>query len=229
MVDFYDNYNRYKSYGTPDLHEKIIHQFDREFWLPVACTPECTVLEIGCGTGLFLSYLKHKKVKNFIGIDSDNELKNHIPDDVLAHFRNVNILDKVECASINQKFDRIIMFDVLEHFEPNMAVKLLHNLASMLNINGSIIVRLPNASSPWGLSYQFGDLTHHAAYSPLSLRQLALAGGFECVNCFEQISGSPKRRLMDKIFHKFLSAILMSPPEIWSANFFGILERSIED
>ena len=87
MVDFYDSYNRYKSYSTPELHEKIIRQFDREFWLPVACTPECSVLEIGCGTGLFLSYLKHKKVKNFIGIDSDNELKNHISDDVLAHFR----------------------------------------------------------------------------------------------------------------------------------------------
>ncbi len=225
MVDFYDSYSQYKSYRTPELQDKFIRQFDREFWQPTKCTPDFSVLEIGCGTGLFLSYLKHKEVKNFIGIDSDNELKNHLPANVASHFRNLNILDDVERASINQKFDVIVMFDVLEHFEPNVAVNLLQDLAAMLNKNGTIIVRLPNAASPWGLTYQYGDLTHQAAYSPLSLRQLAIAGGLVCVSCFEQITGSPKRRLMDKLYHKIMSAILMSPPEIWSANFFGVLKR----
>ena len=229
MIDFYDSYNQYKTYSTPSLHAKIIRKFDREFWQPTNCTADFSVLEIGCGTGLFLSYLRHKGVQNFTGLDSDAELKNFIPAEVLAHFKNVNILDDGERAALNQKFDVIVMFDVLEHFEPNDAVNLLQILAPMLNINGSIIVRLPNAASPWGLSYQYGDLTHRAAYSPLSLRQLALAGGFECTRCYEQITGSPKRRILDKLFHKFLSAILMSPPEIWSANFFGILKHRDND
>ncbi len=229
MVDFYDSYNQYKSYSTPDLQAKIIQQFDKEFWQPTNCTSEFSILEIGCGTGLFLSYLKHKNVKNFIGIDSDAELKNFIPADVLAHFKNVNILDEGERAIVNQKFDIIVMFDVLEHFEPNDAVKLLLIMSTMLNKNGLIVARLPNAASPWGLSYQYGDLTHRAAYSPLSLRQLALASGFECTRCYEQITGSPKRRLLDNLLHKFLSSILMNPPEIWSANFFGILKRRDND
>ena len=122
-----------------------------------------------------------------------------------------------------QSFDRIIMFDVLEHFTAEEGSNLLIRLKKSLRPNGLIFLRLPNLSSPWGGNYQFGDLTHKAAYTPSSIRQLALSSGYDCLKCFGQVTGSKKRRILDKFYHKLLSAILMTPPDIWSANFLAIL------
>lgn len=229
MVNFYDSYSAYKEYSTPRLNDKIKRQFDREFWESTSCDPNASVLEIGCGTGLFLSYLAEKGVTNFFGIDADVALQEFIPSEVQKHFKVLDILDESAWTELGQKFDVVVLFDVLEHFEPEDAFKLLSSIKEKLNPGGKIIVRLPNASSPWGLNYQYGDLTHKAAYNPLSIRQLAVACGLKCDKVFEQISGSRKRRILDRLLHKFLSAILMSPPEIWSANFLSILSLAEED
>ena len=72
--------------------------------------------------------------------------------------------------------------------------------------------------------HQFGDLTHRAGYTPTSLRQLGLATGYSQVQCHGQITGSPVRRVLDRGLHNILSKILMTPPEIWSANFLAVLK-----
>ena len=68
--DFYNNYAAFKRYLTPILKAKHVAWFDQEFWYPAKCTPETSVLELGSGTGEFLSYLKLKGVNYFIGIAS---------------------------------------------------------------------------------------------------------------------------------------------------------------
>ena len=69
----------FKNYQTPVLSAKHIQQFNFDFWIPSDCSSLDTVLELGCGTGQFLNYLKHKNVQEFLGIDQDPNLKEFIP------------------------------------------------------------------------------------------------------------------------------------------------------
>ena len=68
-TDFYASYERFKDYVTPNLEEKQIRRYDRDFWEPAGCTADMAVLEVGCGTGLFLAYLGAKGVGDFLGIE----------------------------------------------------------------------------------------------------------------------------------------------------------------
>ena len=222
-VNFYDSYQAHKSYSTPELKDKHIRQFDRDFWRLTTCDTYNSVLEIGCGTGHFLGYLKHKKVTHFLGIDQDPALADFIPTAVKDHFK-VQTVEQLLGEDKRRSFDRIVLLDVLEHFSPDDGVALLRSLSEILSPGGSILVRIPNIESPWGAKYQFGDLTHRAAYTPTSLRQLATAAGFSEVQCHVELTGSPIRRMLDRGLHNILSKILMTPPEIWSANFLAVLK-----
>ena len=81
-------------------------------------------------------------------------------------------------------------------------------------------------SSPWGGQYQYGDLTHKAAYTPSSMRQLAGSLGLFCSAVYPQKRGSLSRSILQNILQGTLNKMLVNPPEIWSANFIAVLEIS---
>ena len=88
------------------------------------------------------------------------------------------------------------------------------------------MVRVPNAASPWGQQHQHSDLTHKAAYTPISLHQLALATGFACRAVLPQRRGSPVRRITEDVVNKLLSRLLTEPPPLWSANIVAVFEKT---
>ncbi len=218
-------YRDYKGYTTPVLKPKHAARFEAEFWLPLECRPEMAVLEVGCGTGLFLAYLASKGVGDFLGIDLDPALSGFIPPGVASRFRAVDVWDFLREEGPSGRFDRIALFDVLEHFPHADGLRLLAELRRLLRPGGRILIKVPNAASPWGAQFQHGDLTHRAAYTPLSLRQLSIAAGYRWLGARPHLMGSPARRILDRVLHAVLDQMLMSPPELWSANFFGIIER----
>ena len=222
--EFEATYRRFKAYATPELSAKHARRFDDEFWTPAGCAASMSVLEVGCGTGLFLAYLEAKGVVDFLGIDKDPALAGHLPETVAANVRFVDVWEFLERGADGRRFDRVVMTDVLEHFTASDAVRLLKLLADVLKVGGRVVVRVPNMGSPWGAGYQYGDLTHEAAYTPGSMRQLALAAGYACSAVYPHRQGSPLRRVLDRAFHGLLTRILSAPPEFWSANFYAILE-----
>ena len=222
-VDFYATYDRYKAYETPTLNAKAVRRFDRECWVPADCSPAMSVLEIGCGTGLFLAYLREKGVADFLGIDRDRKLAAHLPVEVKENFIAADVREFLEGGAMGRTFDRVVMLDVLEHFSPEEGAAMLKGIAGILNPGAKVLVRTPNMASPWGGQYQFGDFTHRCAFTPDSMRQLALASGFECRACYAHEEGSASRRFRDRIVHKIAAYFVMTPPEIWSANFFALL------
>lgn len=120
--------------------------------------------------------------------------------------------------------DAAVLFDVFEHFSPHEGVALLEKFKSILNPGGRVTLRVPNMASPWGLQYQYHDLTHKAAYTSGSIKQVALAAGYECLKCLPQRRKRGFRRLTETGLEFLLSKLITEPPGIWSANFIAVLE-----
>lgn len=222
MADFLASYAAHKGYATPTLKPKHIRAYDRLFWQPAAARTSHRMLEIGCGTGLFLAYLNAKGVADFTGIDRDPKLAPHIPPEVADRFRVADaaaFLDETEAT-----FDRVALFDVLEHFAPEDGARLLSRIRGRLAADGRVVVKVPNNGSPWGGQFQYGDLTHRTAYAPISLRQVAVATGFRCRAVLPVIEGSPFRRVADRVIQALLDRCLMTPPEVWTANLLAVFE-----
>ena len=221
QTDFYATYGNYKRYQAPMLAKKDMARFDAEIWVPASFSNHLTCLEIGCGTGAFLAYLSAKGLTNFRGIDHDKAIRDVLPTEVARKFDCVDVWEYLETAR-GVKFDRIVLLDVLEHFSPEEGFQLLQMIKNTLVEGGKIIIKVPNASSPWGMNYQFGDLTHKAAYNGESLRQLATACDLTVDSIYDQRTGSRRRILTDFILHKFLSWALLTPPPTWGANLYCI-------
>jgi SAM-dependent methyltransferase len=220
---FYATYASHKGYVTPIVGPKQVARFDAEIWTPAACSAGHSFLEIGCGTGAVLAYLRGKGVTRLLGIDHDPALAGVIPEIARGDFACRDVWQVASDDSLG-RFDRIIVLDVLEHFAADEALRLLQALRGRLSPGGRIIVKVPNAGSPWGLAYQYGDLTHRTAFAPISLRQLADAAGFAPPLLYGQDQGSRRRRMTDALVSKVLSWALLNPPEIWCANIYAILQ-----
>ena len=223
---FYGTYASHKGYATPQLGPKQIRRFDAEIWRPAACESGMSFLEIGCGTGLFLAYLKAKGVDQLSGIDHDPALAVVIPEAVRDRFSCRDAHDLLADPA-QGPFDRVVMLDVLEHFPPEDACRLLQSIRGRLTPGGKVVVKVPNAGSPWGLQYQFGDLTHRTQFSPIALRQLADAAGYGRPLIYAQRQGSRRRMVSDALVHRFLSWALLTPPEFWSANLYAVFPMRV--
>lgn len=219
---FYGTYAGHKAYATPEVGRKQIARFDAEIWGPAQCRADHSFLELGCGTGAFLAYLRGKGVTRLLGIDHDPALAEVIPGAARGDFACRDVWELLADDGVG-RFDRIVLLDVLEHFSPEEALRLLQALRGRLAEDGRVVIKVPNAGSPWGLPYQYGDLTHRTAFAPISVRQLAHAAGFAPPLLYGQSQGSRRRRVTDALVGRFLSWALLNPPEIWSANLYAVL------
>ena len=74
LEDFYQVYDRHRTYVKAEVRPKHIRRFNKQVWEPAQMMRSSSVLELGCGVGLFLAYLEAKGIKNFTGIDSDPKI-----------------------------------------------------------------------------------------------------------------------------------------------------------
>ena len=223
--DFYQFYGAFKRYRTPVIKSKHLRWYDREFWLPAKCTVHMSVLELGSGPGEFLLYLHCKGVKRIKGVEMDRDSVAAMAPELADTVEVTDIWNYLDCVSTNERWDRIVMLDVLEHFSPMEGARLLKRLRALLAPNGLVVVRVPNMGSPWGPSYQYGDLTHKALYSAGSLHQLGLASGYDVVGFYPQRRGPRFRRFCEDVLHGILDRILTVPPTIWTANIIVVYRQ----
>ena len=66
--DFYAVYDRHRTYVRSEARKKHVRDFTRNVWNPGEFSKDMSVLEIGCGTGLFLSFLVKMGIDDCLGI-----------------------------------------------------------------------------------------------------------------------------------------------------------------
>ncbi len=154
-------------------------------FLPVDKKAE--VLDLGCGSGELLMWLKFLGFNNVSGVDQDERL-----------IEEAEKLDgKVYKGDIksflngkSQKFDCIIARDVLEHFTKDEIFEILDLIYGALRQDGVLIIQTPNAESPFGARYRYYDFTHCIGFTSSSLRHVLGATGFKNIT-FKEAEPAP--------------------------------------
>ncbi|MGM0498459.1 MAG: class I SAM-dependent methyltransferase, partial [Bacteroidota bacterium] len=194
------------------LINKIYHwirkiMLGRKFRLIKNETPDKKLLDIGCGTGYFLNYMKNKNYRIY-GVEKEKDAREFA-------INNFNIpvtspddfLDQEQ----NEQYDIITLWHVLEHIQNfNEYLKSIHN---NLSKNGILIIALPNHKSydaKYYKRYWAGyDVPRHLwHFDPETLKILINTHGFKI------------RKLKKLPFDSFYNALLS---EKYRKNKFALL------
>ena len=164
-----------------------------------------TVLEIGCGTGNTLRYLKKLGARETFGIELDST----VAETAMNHVDHVAIgdIESTEWPFAGKLFDCIILGDVLEHLRDPWSV--LRTLSESLISGGQVVASLPNVRF-YGVSIPllFGgrwtyteegilDRTHLRFFTRRTAVELISSAGFE----IRKVSANygPKRHLFNRL------------------------------
>ena len=164
-----------------------------------------TVLEIGCGAGNTLRYLKKQGARETFGIELDSTMAkiamNHVDHVVVGD------IEAMEWPFADKLFDCIILGDVLEHLRNPWRV--LRTLSESLISGGQVVASLPNVRF-YGVSLPllFGgrwtyteegilDRTHLRFFTRKTAVELISGAGF--VICKVSANYGPKRLLFNRL------------------------------
>jgi len=177
-------YSIYVSTHTSHLYretsiERIKKQFPvwkRYFGMFLPKDKDAKIIDIGCGNGGFVYFLKNLGYENSSGIDVSTEQV-----EVARKFG----IEDVECADIisflrdkKNTYDVIFARDVIEHFKKEEIIGMLTFVFNSLKEGGRMVIQTPNAESPFGSRYRYGDFTHEIAFTRSSLNQILRYIGF---------------------------------------------------
>jgi len=170
-------------------------------------TPHKKLLDVGCGTGYFLDYMKNKNYQIY-GVEKEKDAREFA-------INNFNIPvtspDNFLNQSQNEQYGIITLWHVLEHIQNfNAYLKSIHN---NLNKSGILIIALPNHKSyeaKYYKQYWAGyDVPRHLwHFSPNTLERLIKTHGFKI------------RKLKKLPFDSFYNALLS---EKYRKNKFALL------
>ncbi len=146
---------------------------------------EKKILDIGCGTGDFLTFCKQNDW-NITGVEPNKQARNLASVKINSKVNRTVIFESIDSLIKNntEKYDVITMWHVLEHV-PNLE-EYISYLKQLLKQNGTLVIAVPNYKSydanHYGKFWAAFDVPRHLwHFSKKSIQKIFLKFDFELV------------------------------------------------
>jgi len=194
--EYFDSNFKKSNILTEKQYGKIADEFKKLYGEILVQDKGAVILDIGCGAGHFLYYLKKEGFENFLGIDiSVQQLE----------FCKKNISGKVELANgvdflkdKSEVYDVIAAHDILEHLPKDKTILFIREVNKALKKEGIFLLRTPNMSNPFSIDSRYCDFTHEVGFTAKSLYQVLWVGGFRDITIF------PPKNILVRSVRNFL-------------------------
>lgn len=186
--------------------------------------PFAEILDLPCGYGNFLYFLKKQGYKNVLGVDLDPrqiELATSIGLNALVEDALLFLTNK------NNTYDLISSIDFLEHLEKDELLKFLQLCFKALKKDGQFILRTPCSDGLFGARDRYNDLTHEIGFTSGVIRGVLEVIGFKDIVILDERPQPYKLVNLVRwvLFVAFtglanlvLLAIGISPPRVWTTS-----------
>ena len=140
------------------------------------------ILDIGCGTGLALLFLRGSGYHSIKGVDTDTgQVK-------IAQSKNLPV-SRVEDTVVFLHKHRntagcILCLDVLEHIPKENQIEFLAGIFEALKPGGKLILTTPNANSALAARWRYNDWTHQTSFTEHSLDFVLYQAGFHKIEVY---------------------------------------------
>jgi SAM-dependent methyltransferase len=136
---------------------------------------DAPILEVGCGNGSFLNYLKKKGFVNLRGVDLSSQ---YLEQGKQMGNDNIYLGDLFVELSGKSKYELIIAIDVLEHFTRDNVLNIFDLVFKSLNLGGVFLFQVPNGHGVFSKIIYYSDFTHETLFSVDSILQTSGIIGF---------------------------------------------------
>lgn len=142
-----------------------------------------TILDLGCGNGCYLYFIKQYGYTNLIGLDTSAEQV------AIAQHLGISEVQQGDIDTYLTTYDKptdlVLLMDMVEHLSRQETFDLLDRVYALLKPGGKLLLHVPNAEGLFGMQIRYGDLTHEQCFTPSSIRQLLNTIGFQHFVCCE--------------------------------------------
>lgn len=150
------------------------------------------VVDLGCGSGNFVKYLRSKGFQTVIGVESSPEQVQEMQK------ANLDVMQQDLFTYLkslpDEELGLIVLFDVVEHLTRDEVFALFDLAIAKLSSGGKMLIQIPNGDSPFFGSIYWDDPTHETAFTARSLYRFLRGAGFASVQFSESFAPPIKLR-----------------------------------
>lgn len=210
-----------KQKGFAAVNKRVFESYEDDFLPLLPENKEARILDVGCGWGYFLYFLREKGYKNIEGVELgapqvEISKKYGIPN-------IVHISDLEDFLNMKKGYyDVITLNQVIEHFPKEKTIDYLQAIRDALKGEGKLIVTTPNMCFFSASVSRYISFTHEIGFTEWSLNHILQFGGFSEISIFGD-------RLKWKLRFKYI--IWMMLRKVWFKilNFIYLVELGRRD
>lgn len=169
-----------------DNIKHIASTYDWNYKSVIPTDKNIKILDIGCGLGQFLYWLKQNGYNNYLGVDVSQEMLDFCKANVTDKVAKINSLAEflADKADKKEAYDLIVLNDVIEHLPKTEIINDLEIIKAALKPNGMLIVKTNNLAAITGPRLRYEDFTHEVGLTEHSLKQVLKISGYNQVDIY---------------------------------------------